>query len=109
MISARNPNREAGPSKLSSSGDKRIVGDSSRMVTLCKLLILNLAVAPKPEEENKNKAVEEGGSRVCYRAGQISTVGLRPSRSLAYRTGASRASVLVAVPKLDDEDPNTAE
>ena len=54
MISARNPNREAGPPMLSSSGDKRIVGDSSRMVTSWKLLILKLAAAPKPEEGNKN-------------------------------------------------------
>ena len=35
--------------------DKRIVGDSSRMVTSWKLLILNLAAAPKPEDGNKNR------------------------------------------------------
>jgi hypothetical protein len=37
--------------------DKRIVGDSSRMVTSWKLLILNLAAAPKPEAGNKNRVV----------------------------------------------------
>ena len=37
--------------------DKRIVGDSSRMATSWKLLILNLAAAPKPEEGNKNRGI----------------------------------------------------
>jgi len=55
MISARNPNRKAGP-QAKFFPDRQIVGDSSRMVTSWKLLILNLAAAPKPEEGNKNEA-----------------------------------------------------
>ena len=55
MISARNPNREAGP-QAKFFRDKRIVADSSRMATSWELLILNLAPTPKPEEGNKNKA-----------------------------------------------------
>ena len=57
MISARNPNREAGPPQAKFFRDKRIVGDSSRMVTSWKLLILNLAAAPKPEDGNQNRVV----------------------------------------------------
>jgi hypothetical protein len=55
MISARNPNREADP-QAKFFRDKRIVGDSNRMATSWKLLILKLAAAPKPEDGNSNKA-----------------------------------------------------